>query len=734
MKRPPKDHLAEYAPFPTKEELAGFIQSTPSQLRVRDIAHAFGIPPQKRSQLRKMLAEIAFSEEAEGEENAPSSVVLCEVRSIDTDGYAIAYVIGGGGEQQGYPVSLSEPRRSPSLYQRFLGRIRDDLPTRQIDVIRILGREPVRLFGRVFRNDSGWLFENAAKGRQEIIKCADAPELMLEEDCLVEAVPDRGSGRTSLVRPIRNLGSIHHPDAFAALAIAEFDLPHHFDEHVIAQAETASLPKENDPTRENITHLPLVTIDGEDAKDFDDAVFAEPVGTDEWRLIVAIADVAYYVEPDSALDTEARKRGNSVYLPGTVIPMLPENLSNGLCSLRPDELRACLCVEMVINTQGHKLRHRFFRGLMKSHARLTYTQVQAVIDGQFTEQDLQLPAGLLTHLITAYNCLNSAREKRGALALNIAEARIQFDAENKPEKIIQHAQKQAHQLIEEFMVLANICAAETLEEAGKLCVFRVHDRPDPEKLENLHELTVALNIPFSKGQVITPHILNALLTQVRDTPAEIAVNEAVLRAQARAIYDIANIGHYGLGLTRYAHFTSPIRRYADLLVHRSLLSILLPSDKIAVPKQEQAKEITAHISQTEQTAAKAERRTIARFAALLAAHKAGSHCQVTISGIVSSGLFVKLDDGVTEGFIHRKSLPEDYYNVTDAGMSYRGNSSGWHFQIGMEIEAVILNVDIASGSLNLRWFAGGILKEQTRMIKRKSKKKHKAGRNRQSRR
>lgn len=709
--------------FPSNEEIASFIAASPSQLRVRDIAQAFGIAPQKRSQLRKILAELAFNaEHAEGSENT-SSITLCEVCSIDSDGIALAKPISDNKDDTLLPISSADARRTPALHQRFLGRVRHDMADKHIDVIRILGREPQRLFGRIFKTASGWQFENAAKGRTEIIKCVDVPELGLEEDCLVEAVPDSGSGRTSLVRPIRNLGSIHKPDAFAALAIAEFELPHQFSEKALHQAAQAELP--DAANRTDIRDLPLITIDGEDAKDFDDAVFAEPSGTDQWRLIVAIADVAYYVSPDSALDKEARIRGNSVYLPGTVVPMLPENLSNGLCSLRPDEDRACLCAEIIISADGQKTSHRFFRGLMRSHARLTYTQVQSVIEGDFTEADLKVPSGVLTHLITAYNCLFEARRKRGTLNLNIAEAKVQFNAENIPTEIIQQSQKQANQLIEEFMILANICAAETLEQAQKLCVFRVHDRPDPEKLQNLHELTDSLEIPFAKGQVITPHVLNKLLEKVKDTPAETAVNEAVLRSQSRAIYDVANIGHYGLGLSRYAHFTSPIRRYADLLVHRSILEHLgqSQSDKKLL-SLDHAKEITAQISQTEQRAAKAERRTITRFAALLSAHKKGSQCVVKVSGIVGSGLFVRLDDGVTEGFIHRKSLPEDYYDIKDAGMSYQGKASGWTFSIGMEIEATILNVDIASGGVDLRWFAGGERKPLEPFQKGRRKKGH----------
>ena len=701
-RKPPRTRAvhSKGSKLPEIEELTAYLAAAPSGVKLREIARAFGIPPQGRAALRKLLSKISF--EADSTASKAGTILLFSVCQIDDEGIAWAQSVSPD-DADPLPISLSSSQRTPAISQRFIGRIMGEEAHHHVEVLRILGASAQTMFGRLISSKSGWLFETAQKGASQLISAIDVPELSLEENCLVEVIADNSNGRVRRVKPVRNLGSIFHPDAFASLAIAEFDLPSKFSEEAIKQAETATLSKLK--TAEDITHIPIVTIDGEDAKDFDDGVFATPLDDGNWRLIVAIADVSAYVQTDSALDNEARLRGNSVYLPGTVIPMLPEALSNGLCSLLPDQDRACLCVEMIINADGVKQSHRFFRAIIHSHARLTYHQVQHVIDGVLNEADLSVPAGTIYNLLGAYHCLRSARQKRGALELNIAEAKILFDAANKPVAVESRFQQEANQLIEEFMILANISAAETLEQARKICMYRVHDRPDPQKLDTLYELTESMGIAFAKGQVVSPLVLNQLLARVKDSPAEMAINEAVLRCQARAVYDTSNIGHYGLGLSRYAHFTSPIRRYADLLVHRAIISQLESTTQNLLA--DQATDIAIHISQTEQRAAKAERRTVARFSALLSHKLEGSQAQVVITGIVGAGLFVRLEDGITEGFIHRKTLPDDYYDIADAGMSLIGKELGWHFTVGMQIEASILKVDIASGGVTLRWFAGG---------------------------
>ena len=286
--------------------------------------------------------------------------------------------------------------------------------------------------------------------------------------------------------------------------------------------------------------------------------------------------------------------------------------------------------------------------------------------------------------------------------LNLSEARIQFDETEQPVSVAEHHQEEAHQLIEEFMIAANICAAETLEQAGESCVYRIHDQPDPEKIKSLHELTDALSLPFAKVQIMSPPKFNELLMKVKDTDSETAVNEAVLRCQSRAVYSPDNIGHYGLGLTRYAHFTSPIRRYADLLVHRGLIKIMTgKKGSRSSASREKLNEICAAISQTEQTAAKAERRTTARLAAQILNHKTITEFEVIITGLMKSGLFVKLDDGASEGFVPRRTLPDDFYEIVAGGMMLLGRHHGWLFRLGDKLLAAlkILPLSAATSAL-----------------------------------
>jgi ribonuclease R len=363
---------------------------------------------------------------------------------------------------------------------------------------------------------------------------------------------------------------------------------------------------------------------------------------------------------------------------------------------------------MIISAEGQKQSHKFMRGLMRSHARLTYTQVQQVIDGQLDESDLAVPAGTLHHLIGAYRCLSSARAARGTLNLDVPERRIVFSEDGRAEAAVLRRQQEANQLIEEFMIAANICAAEQIETKRGICVYRVHDQPDPEKIEGLRELTDALELPFAPGQVITPTRFNELLNRVKDTPAHSAVNEAVLRCQSRAVYDIENLGHYGLGLVKYGHFTSPIRRYADLMVHRALITgEALGAERPHSDSADVLAETCAAISQTEQNAARAERRTITRLAASLVSHRLNSLIDVTILGVTRAGLFVLLDDKVTEGFVPRRTLPDDYYEIVSGGMMLSGKRSGWQFSVGDTLSCLLTEISPASGDVTLNFRNGG---------------------------
>ena len=698
--------------LPDDAVLLAYIEASEKPPKLRDIARHFQLSPAQRPALRARLHELAtrqtteFSKETE-QADLPE-IVLIDIIDIDTDGVGIGVIAGQTAEDQPRIEILpdNKNRRALKRGSRCLARVKPGKNGLRGTVMRILPKQKSRIFGRIFRNTQHqkWMIEPADKGGRRPLPLL-ASEHSPQEDVIVEAEVIKDRRGQPAARILRILGTADSTESLTALAIAEFDLPHHFSDTMLAQANQASLPEiEN---RTDIRHIPLITIDGEDAKDFDDAVFAEPDENGGWRLIVAIADVAYYVAENSALDKEARLRGNSVYLPGTVIPMLPEALSNGLCSLRPNEDRACLAVEIFIDAQGKKIRHQFLRGLMCSVARLTYTQVQQVMDGQIEEEDLTLPAGTLHHLNAVFMILKKARDRRGALNLDLAEKRIVMNADNQPAEISLRRQIPANQLIEEMMILANICAAETLEAGRHLCVFRVHDQPDPEKMDHLRELAEALDIPFAKGQLITPKRFNQVIEAAANTPSKEAVNDAILRCQARAVYSLDNAGHYGLGLTRYAHFTSPIRRYADLLVHRRLIAACRLGSEPVFLEREAVEEICSHISETEQTAAKAERRTTARLSAVLMQAHIDELLEATITGVTHAGLFATIKGGLAEGFIHRTSLPDDYYETDEKQLSLTGMYSGWRFSVGETITCRLTAASPASGDISLRWHSGG---------------------------
>lgn len=715
-------------PLPDDDALQAFIDASPAPPKLRDIARAFGLTPQQRPELRARLHALAAGQPlaAAKDNDQPPAISLLQITSIDSDGYGLARPADTADEDSLQIVVLPSAKKGRAVQpgDRVLARLKPG-PDDQLhaEVMRILPKGQSHIFGRAVNTGSTtrprWILEPAEKGGKRDVPLRDNGTVPFSDHDLLEAELVKEGGYRLVAHPIRNLGPLENPATFTALAIAEFGLRHVFTEQMLAAADTAVLPALGQ--RVDLRPLPLVTIDGEDAKDFDDAVFAEPADDNNWRLIVAIADVSTYVQSGDVLDKEAKLRGNSVYLPGTVIPMLPEALSNGLCSLRPDEDRACLAVEIIIDSQGKKLSHHFFQALIRSSARLTYTTVQQVIEGRIDEADCTVSPGTIHHLIGAFRTLHAARMKRGTLNLDLSEARIQFDEAGEPVGVAQHYQQEAHQLIEEFMILANICAAETLEQAHQPCVYRVHDQPDPEKIDSLRELTDALSLPFAKGQVITPHRFNELLAKVKGTDAETAVNEAVLRCQARAVYAPDNIGHYGLGLARYAHFTSPIRRYADLLVHRSLVRAIGRAGKTAKAEQrDQLNDTCAAISQTEQTAAKAERRTTARLAARILSLKDHKQLEVTITGLISSGLFVKLEDGASEGFVPRRTLPDDFYETVAGGMMLLGRNHGWLFRLGDKLICRLEDISPASGDITLSWCEGGEQQsDKTKAIKKK---------------
>ena len=711
------------------------LEQAPSPLELRQLAKELRLSPEDRPALKTHIKHmidkgLVFTDDKRQIRLATHMPEVCiaKVTSYDDDGYGVIEILSQDVDPEllsRAEISLMPERkrgRVPQIGARILVRMTQYGPDQyEARVLRILLDRKERFFGRIVTFRGGLGVELADKGARRIIALTRGETDLPNIDDLIEAEWNDAKGKMDKTASIvRNFGSAQAAQAFNQMAIAEFEIPHHFTDDVLALTAQAKVPPLG--ARTDLRHIPFVTIDGADAKDFDDAVFAEPI-EQGWRLIVAIADVSAYVEAGNALDLEAAKRGNSVYLPGTVVPMLPEALSNGVCSLVPDEDRASLAVEIIIDHQGVKQSHKFIRALIKSHARLTYDAVQSVYTGDADEADIKAPSGALHHLFGAWHLLIKDREKRGTLNLNVPEKRVSINESGAPSHIEIRHQLEAHRLIEEFMILANICAAEELESRQQLVVYRTHDKPDMEKIEGLRELAEALEIPFAKGQVISPHRFNALLEKVKDTPEEQMVNDAVLRCQSRAVYDCENKGHYGLSLLRYAHFTSPIRRYADLLVHRALIeSCQLGDEKQLVKDKESLSHICAAISQTEQVAAKAERRTTDRLIACLYQPQIGRSLEVTITGLTNFGIFASFDDRTAEGFMPFRSLPPDYYELTNGNSRLVGRREGHVFSLGAKLIAQIENVETASGGILLTYLDGGDF--DRKVIEKRRSKRH----------
>jgi ribonuclease R len=475
-----------------------------------------------------------------------------------------------------------------------------------------------------------------------------------------------------------------------------------FSAATVAEAEAAKPVRLHG--REDWRELPLVTIDPADAKDHDDAVFAEADADEKnpggFIVTVAIADVAAYVRYGSALDREALKRGNSVYFPDRVVPMLPERISNDLCSLREGEDRPALAVRMTFSAEGRKIRHSFHRIMMRSAAKLAYSQAQAAIDGMPDDKTGPILEVVLKPLWDAYAVLKRGRDGRQPLELDLPERKIVLKEDGTVDRVIVPERLDAHKLIEEFMIQANVAAAETLEAKKQKLVYRVHDAPSLAKQESLREFLQTLGLSLARGAQMKPSQFNGILDRVRGQDNEGLVNEVVLRSQSQAEYSPANIGHFGLNLRRYAHFTSPIRRYADLIVHRGLIAALgLGPDGLTPNEEARLEDVGVLISAAERRAMKAERDTVDRLIAAYLAERVDDRFDARISGVTKSGLFVQLPQYGADGFIPVSSLDGDYYIYDEAARSLFGERTGKGYQLADRVEVRLVEVAPMAGAM-----------------------------------
>ncbi len=709
--------------LPSASEVATFIRESPSAVGKREIARAFNLAPGERPALRHMLRQIersgavsrAANRRLTGGTQLPELTVVERV-GADPDGVPLVSPVSWPGPDPAPLLRLAEEgdetlavgaRAAARLVMLDNGEI-------EARIIRRLDPGGERVVGIYHKDREGGRVVPADRRNKSEYQVTerDAPDACDSELVVAEvlAKPRFGPPRA---RVIERLGRSTDPGAISLLAIASFDIPTEFPAAAIAEAEAAAPVGPTERT--DLRDLPLVTIDGSDARDFDDAVWAEPdpdmSNPGGWHLVVAIADVAWYVRLGSALDQEAERRGNSVYFPDRVVPMLPEALSNDLCSLKPGVDRACLAVHLSIDAAGPKRSHRFVRALMRSAARLTYEQVQAIQDRQREPPEL-VPRPAIEALYGAFAALARARAARGALELDLREDRVVLDADRRPIAVVPAPRLDSHRLIEEFMILANVAAAEELEARHQPCMYRIHDAPDPAKIEVLRDFLEESGIPglaFAKGQALKPELFNRLLRRAEGTPVAPLVNELVLRCQAQAAYSPDNIGHFGLALRRYAHFTSPIRRYADLLVHRALIAGGNSAGNDfglgGLPHgvdHEQMVAIGEHISATERRAVAAERAAIDRYRTTLLADAVGSTFAGQISGVANFGLFVTLSESGANGLVPISSLPADYYDLREKPPRLVGRRYGRTFQLGNAVTVRLLEADAIGGRLLLR--------------------------------
>ena len=702
--------------LPSRDELLDWIRDNPAAASKREIARAFGIKGADRFELKRLLAElqdeglVARERKRMRPAGTLPPVTVLQVTGPDAGGDLGAVPAHWEGEGAAPRVLIAPKKGDPALgaRDRVLAKLRrlSDGPyayeARLIKKLESGARRMLGIYragphgGRLMpidkRADREWTIPAGQTGSAEDGELVEAegiggPRLGLPKGRIVER-----HGRPGDARQV------------SLIAMVEHQIPYEFGDEVLAEAAKAR-PVRSLGKREDLRDLALITIDPADARDHDDAVCAmpdddkkNPGGHVVW---VAIADVAHYVTPGSALDREALDRGNSTYFPDRVSPMLPEELSADLCSLVEGADRPCLAVRMVLDAQGNKIGHRFARGLMRSPASLAYETVQDAMDGHATLPD-ELMERAVRPLYAAWRAAASARERRQPLDLDLPERRIVLDEEGAVTDIRFRDRLDAHRLIEEFMILANVAAAETLEAERTPLIYRVHEEPAPERLESLREIVEPLGLRLAKGQVLQTRHFNQLLAQARGTEAAETVGMSVLRAQTQAYYSPRNLGHFGLNLRRYAHFTSPIRRYADLVVHRALIRALgLGKDGLAADEIERLQETAERISVTERRSMEAERDTVDRYVAAYLSDRIGAEFRGRVAGVSRAGAFVKLDETGADGLVPISTLGSDYFRHDPQRQTLTGERTGRVIGLGQAVTVRLREAAPITGGLIL---------------------------------
>ena len=704
------------AALPSREELAAFIRQA-GQTDVAEIAAHFALKGADRRDLRLLLKSMQSDgglarrgRKGVAESGALPPVGVADVTERDVDGDLFVRLTNAGEEAPRVrlaPGPSESAAGAPGLGDRVLVRFvpREDGET-EARLVKRLGQSAHKVLGVVRKAKREVRVEPVDRRSKEVMLLSGEDAEQVRDGDLVVAQPGSGHPEHRYGpkpgRLVEVVGREDQPRAASLIAIHSHGIPTGFSDAAEREAEAAQPPTLSG--REDLRDLPLVTIDPADARDHDDAVYShpdqDPANEGGFVVWVAIADVAAYVRPGSALDRAAREKANSVYFPDRVEPMLPERLSAGLCSLVEGEDRACFAVQMQFDARGRKVRHRFVRGLMRSAAKLSYEQAQGAIDGAPDDQTGPLLEPILRPLWAAYAAMKAGRDARSPLEIASQERRIKLNADGEVVSIERRASLQAHKLIEEMMIQANVCAAESLEQKKTPLVYRVHDTPSQEKLFALGDFLSTVGIKWSKGEAATTKRFNGLLAQTRGGPHAEIVNEVVLRSQMQAVYSPDNIGHFGLNLDRYAHFTSPIRRYADLVVHRALIRALkLGADGLSDAEVARLAETAEHITACERRAMAAERDATDRYVAAFLSEHEGATFEGRITGVTRFGLFIRLEDTGADGLVPVSSLGSEYFVHDERTHALVGERSGRRWRLGTRVQVRLLEATPITGGL-----------------------------------
>nr|HRO16011.1 ribonuclease R [Paracoccus sp. (in: a-proteobacteria)] len=707
-------------PIPSRQQILDWIADNPDATAKRDIAKAFNIKGSARIELKRLLKEL----EVEGllerrrrsyrdaEKLPPVTVV--EILPPDADGDIFARPLEWQGTAPMPRILFAARQADPAVApgERVLARlveVEGHDHQYQARLIRRIGAAVHKVVGIFRKETEGGRIVPIDKGVDREWRVRDDATQGAQDGELVEAEQVGSRLRMGLpwARITERLGDPSAPRAVSLIAIHQHGIPDDFPDEVIAEAD-AQKPATM-MGREDLRRLPLVTIDPVDARDHDDAVAAlpddDPRNPDGMVIWVAIADVAHYVRPGSALDREARHRGNSTYFPDRVVPMLPDILSGDLCSLHEGVDRPVIAVRMRLDAQGNKISHDFHRGMMNSLASLSYEQAQAAADGKPDDATGPLMDSVIRPLFAAYALLKKARARRQPLDLDLPERKIELTPDGRVKSVAFRERFDAHRLIEEYMVLANVAAAEELTRLRRPLLFRVHEEPTPEKLNALRDVAEASGFSLAKGQVLQTSQLNRLLSQAQGTDFDELINISTLRSMTQAYYHPENFGHFGLALKSYAHFTSPIRRYSDLIVHRALISGhgwgAANKDGLSQQDTEMLEQTAQHISETERRSMEAERDTNDRYLAAYLADRVGSEFAGRISGVQRFGAFVKLDETGADGLLPIREIGNEYFHFDRDAQVLLGSESGLEIGIGQRVTVRLAEAIPTTGGLTL---------------------------------